>query len=89
VVTSSLKRKEEPEAIIQEILAGIPPRAPAKILTEPDRGKAIALAIKTAKAGDVVVLAGKGQETYQIVGTEKFHMDEREIVKAIEPRTQK
>ena len=50
---------------------------------EPNRKKATALALSKAKAGDVVVLAGKGHEDYQILGTEKVHYDEREIVKEI------
>ena len=45
--------------------------------------KATALALSKAKAGDVVVLAGKGHEDYQILGTEKIHYDEREIVREI------
>ena len=50
---------------------------------EANRKKATALALSKAKAGDVVVLAGKGHEDYQILGTEKIHYDEREIVREI------
>ena len=46
----------------------------------PDRREAIAWAIDNHRSGDVIVLAGKGHETYQIVGKTKYHMDEREIV---------
>ena len=48
-----------------------------------NRREAIAKAMKKAKAGDVILLAGKGQETYQIIGHEKHHLDEREVVAEI------
>ena len=80
VVTSDNPRSEDPEAIIEDILAGIPKNR-AHVFVQPDRKLAIALALKKARAGDVVLLAGKGQETYQILATGKIHMDEREIVR--------
>ncbi|MDR0532096.1 MAG: UDP-N-acetylmuramoyl-L-alanyl-D-glutamate--2,6-diaminopimelate ligase [Oscillospiraceae bacterium] len=80
VVTSDNPRSEDPDAIIADILAGMPKNR-AQILVQPDRRLAIALALKKAKEGDVVLLAGKGQETYQILATGKIHMDEREIVR--------
>ena len=55
----------------------------AKIIVEPDRTKAIAKALSAARAGDVIVLAGKGHETYQILASGKIHYDEREIVAKI------
>jgi len=81
IVTSDNPRSEDPQAIIDDILAGIKGRA--KVITEPDRRQAIALALGKAKPGDIVLLAGKGQETYQILATGKIDMDEREIVKEI------
>jgi UDP-N-acetylmuramoyl-L-alanyl-D-glutamate--2,6-diaminopimelate ligase len=83
VVTSDNPRGEDPDAIIADILAGVPGKHRAKVIVEPDRRQAIALALNKAKAGDVVLLAGKGQETYQILATGKIHMDEREIVKEL------
>ncbi|MDR1927528.1 MAG: UDP-N-acetylmuramoyl-L-alanyl-D-glutamate--2,6-diaminopimelate ligase [Oscillospiraceae bacterium] len=79
IVTSDNPRGEDPEAILRDILAGIKTRA--NVLTEVDRRKAVFLALKRAKPGDVVVLAGKGQETYQILASGKIHLDEREIVR--------
>ncbi|NCB63279.1 MAG: UDP-N-acetylmuramoyl-L-alanyl-D-glutamate--2,6-diaminopimelate ligase [Clostridia bacterium] len=80
VVTSDNPRTEDPVAIIRDILPGIPEGS--KYLVEPDRRKAIRLALGEAKTGDVVVLAGKGHETYQEIGTKLFHLDEREEVSA-------
>lgn len=79
IVTSDNPRTEEPEAIIEDILVGLEgAKTPKKVIT--DRREAIAWAIDHHKPGDVIVLAGKGHETYQIIGKEKRHMDEREIV---------
>ncbi len=52
-------------------------------LVEENRGKAIELALQLAEAGDVVLIAGKGHEDYQIVGREKLHFDDRETARAI------
>ncbi len=79
IVTSDNPRTEEPVAIIQDILAGFGPKD-VKPQVEPDRVKAIHLALRLAQPGDTVVLAGKGHETYQEVNGVKRHMDEREIV---------
>ena len=78
VVTSDNPRSEEPEAIIADILAGMPPDAPMKVIC--DRPAAIRWAIDNHQPGDVIVLAGKGHETYQEVCGVKRHMDERQIV---------
>lgn len=66
-------------AIIGEILAGMAD-SPEKTKVICDREEAIAWAIDKARPGDVILLAGKGHEDYQVVGLEKRHMDEREIV---------
>lgn len=79
VVTSDNPRSERPEAIIHDILAGMVKFDTAKIV-EPDREKAISLALSLLREGDVLLLAGKGHETYQEVDGEFRHMDEREIV---------
>jgi UDP-N-acetylmuramoyl-L-alanyl-D-glutamate--2,6-diaminopimelate ligase len=92
VVTSDNPRTEEPAAIIAEVRAGIVPTgsrefAPAELTTDfagsgfvtvIDRREAIRLAVRVARPGDIVLLAGKGHEDYQIVGTVKHHFDDRE-----------
>ena len=80
VVTSDNPRTEEPEAIIADIVEGIPADTPHVVI--PDRAAAIAWAIERHEPGDVLVLAGKGHETYQEVNGVKNHMDERELVAA-------
>ena len=79
VVTSDNPRTEEPQAIIQDILKGMEGTG-AQCHVEPDRRRAIALALSLAQAGDTVVLAGKGHETYQEIGGVQYHLDEREGV---------
>jgi UDP-N-acetylmuramoyl-L-alanyl-D-glutamate--2,6-diaminopimelate ligase len=79
-VTSDNPRKEDPDAIIGEILAGIAPgRAVRK---ERDRRKAIRLALGEAQPGDVVLVAGKGHEQYQVIGDTKVHFDDREEIES-------
>lgn len=79
IVTSDNPRTEDPDAIIAEILPGLGSGdVPHKVIT--DREQAICWALDNAGQGDVILLAGKGHEDYQIVGHEKRHMDEREIV---------
>ncbi len=82
VVTSDNPRSEDPQMIIDDILAGME-KCKAKIYVEIDRTKAIEKALSIAKKDDVVLLAGKGHETYQILNSGKIHYDEREIVKEI------
>lgn len=80
MVTSDNPRDEDPLAIIRDILEGLKD-SDVPYQTEPDRAEAIYLAMKQAKTGDVVVLAGKGHEDYQIIaGGVHLHMDERELV---------
>ena len=79
IITSDNPRTEEPSAIIEDILAGVKaPKNKYKVIE--DRAKAIAYAIDNHQSGDTIILAGKGHETYQIIGKTKHHMDEREIV---------
>ena len=80
LVTSDNPRTEDPQKIINMILAGIPDRS--NCVVEPDRRKAIRLAMAMAEKDDIIVLCGKGHETYQILGTVKTHLDEREEVAA-------
>ena len=81
VVTSDNPRTEDPQAIIRDILAGME-GTPAQRHVEPDRRKAIPLALSLARTGDTVVLAGKGHETYQEINGVEYHLDEREEVSA-------
>lgn len=79
IVTSDNPRRENPRQIIEDILAGFSPEQRRKVVVEPDRRKAIGAAIASAREGDVVLLAGKGHENYQIVGTQKLHFDDVEV----------
>lgn len=79
IVTSDNPRTEEPLAIIDEIVPGVK-EANCDYKVIPDRIEAIGWAIDNAGPGDVILLAGKGHEDYQIIGHEKIHMDEREII---------
>lgn len=79
IVTSDNPRTEEPMAIIDEITAGtVGYESRTKVIC--DRAEAICWALDNARSGDVILLAGKGHEDYQVIGHEKHHMDEREIV---------
>ena len=80
VVTSDNCRTEDPEAIIADIRAGLDWDGIAKSLFITDRREAIRTAILTAPEGATILLAGKGHEDYQIIGHEKLHFDEKEIV---------
>ncbi len=85
VITSDNPRTEDPHAIIGEICAGI--RAQNKFIMEPDRARAIERAISEARTDDVVLIAGKGHETYQIFGREKRHFsDVEEALNALKKR---
>lgn len=75
VITSDNPRSEDPEAIIAQIVAGA---VPGRYEVEPDRRTAIRRAIAEAGPGDVVVIAGKGHETYQILADRTIHFDDRE-----------
>ena len=80
IVTSDNPRDENPDDIIQDILAGLDGKD-INYITITDRIEAIHWAIKNAKKNDIIVLAGKGHEDYQILpGGVKIHLDEREIV---------
>jgi UDP-N-acetylmuramoyl-L-alanyl-D-glutamate--2,6-diaminopimelate ligase len=76
VVTSDNPRTEDPQRILEDVLAGIP--AGTTLEVEVDRARAIAAAIAAAGADDLVLIAGKGHEDYQILGTTKVHFDDRE-----------
>jgi len=78
IVTSDNPRTEDPIKIIEAIEVGLK-RSGTEYTSIPDRRDAIAAAIDMASPGDVVIIAGKGHETYQMIGSEKFHFDDREI----------
>ena len=76
VVTSDNPRTEDPDRILGDVVAGIPDGTDLRV--EGDRATAIGEAIAAASAADLVLIAGKGHEDYQILGTEKVHFDDRE-----------
>lgn len=78
VVTSDNPRTEDPNAIIEDIVAGMG-EGTDHFEVVPDRRDAIARAIAVANPGDAILIAGKGHEDYQIIGTEKHHFDDREV----------
>ncbi len=80
-VTSDNPRSERPEAILAEIETGIPATAAGRHESVADRRRAIQGAVGWAREGDVVVIAGKGHETYQIVGSEMLPFDDREVAR--------
>ena len=90
VVTSDNPRTEDPQAIVEMIVPGVERAAKRRLthdearagadgfVVEVDRRKAIELAAACARPGDVILVAGKGHEDYQILGTTKIHFDDRE-----------
>jgi len=79
IVTSDNPRTEKPADIINEIVTGFERPNSKRIKVEPDRKKAINLAIESGEKDDIVLIAGKGHEDYQIIGKQKFHFSDREI----------
>jgi UDP-N-acetylmuramoyl-L-alanyl-D-glutamate--2,6-diaminopimelate ligase len=80
IVTSDNPRTEDPEQILHDVVAGIPAGANSTVMG--DRAAAIRTAVLEAQSGDGVLIAGKGHEDYQILGTEKVHFDDREQARA-------
>ena len=78
ILTSDNPRLEDPQVILDAIQAGVLPGS--AVYMEPDRRRAIIKGLLLAEAGDVVLIAGKGHEDYQVIGTEKTHLDDREEV---------
>ena len=79
VITSDNPRTEDPDAILDDVAAGLADAAAADRIA--DRAEAIAFAAAHAAPGDVIVVAGKGHETYQIVGTERRDFDDRAVLR--------
>ena len=81
ILTSDNPRKEDPQAILDDMLAGLTPQQKRQALTIVDRREAIKTATMLAQKGDVILIAGKGHEDYQIIGETKHHFDDREEVR--------
>jgi UDP-N-acetylmuramoyl-L-alanyl-D-glutamate--2,6-diaminopimelate ligase len=80
ILSSDNPRSEDPLKIISDIIVGLQKTA-GKYLIEPDREKAIGMAIEEARSGDIVLLAGKGHENYQILADRTFEFDDREMAR--------
>lgn len=83
VITSDNPRSEDPQQIITDIIAGLQSVNPEIVTVEPDRGEAIALLKTIADNNDVVVIAGKGHEDYQILKDKTIHFDDREQARKV------
>jgi UDP-N-acetylmuramoyl-L-alanyl-D-glutamate--2,6-diaminopimelate ligase len=81
VVTSDNPRTEQPQAIINDIMVGFKNPNSERLTVEPDRRKAIELAIESAGPDDIVLIAGKGHEAYQIIGTTKHDFSDKAIAR--------
>jgi UDP-N-acetylmuramoyl-L-alanyl-D-glutamate--2,6-diaminopimelate ligase len=82
VLTSDNPRSEDPIAIMNDALVGLR-RFDTPHIVEPDREKAIRAAMREARPGDIVILAGKGHETYQVLKDRVIHFDDREVARGI------
>ena len=80
IITSDNPRTEDPTQIIKEIEAGVEPQNFSKYTSIPDRKEAIKMAIKFAEPKDIVLVAGKGHETYQEINGVKHHFDDKEVI---------
>ena len=83
IITSDNPRFEEPQAIIDDMLAGLDSKQMKKVLSIVDRREAIRTACMLAKKGDVVLVAGKGHEDYQEIQGVKHHFDDKEVLRDI------
>jgi len=83
VLSSDNPRHEDPRQIIEEVRAGVVQSGNSNLRIYIDRKEAIAETVKSAQPGDALVLAGKGHENYQVIGDEKQHFDEREILEEL------
>ncbi len=83
IITSDNPRNEEPQDIINDMLAGLTPQQMKKVVSIADRKEAIKTAVMLAERGDVILIAGKGHEDYQEIKGVKHHFDDREVVREI------
>ena len=81
VVTSDNPRTEDPERIIDDVMPGL--EGASKVYRESDRRKALELAVSLLQPGDALLVAGKGHENYQIIGTTKHHFSDQEILREL------
>ena len=86
ILTSDNPRREDPKKIMEDCLKPLPPPVRRKFTLEKDRAKAIEQAVQEAKAGDFILIAGKGHERVQIIGDRRIPFDDREIAKSALPR---
>ncbi len=83
VITSDNPRSEDPQQIITDIIAGLKSVNPEKVVVEPDRGRAIELLKTISGNNDVIIIAGKGHEDYQILKDRTIHFDDREEARKV------
>ena len=83
IITSDNPRFEQPQDIINDMLAGLNAQQMKKVLSIADRREAIRTAVMLAKKGDVILIAGKGHEDYQEIKGVKHHFDDKEVVREI------
>ena len=83
VVTSDNPRSEDPAAIIDATVEGVPQDYRTNVVIEPDRKNAIAVALQMAEPGDVVLIAGKGHEATQTIGDRVLPFDDRVVARAL------
>ncbi|MDR2891729.1 MAG: UDP-N-acetylmuramoyl-L-alanyl-D-glutamate--2,6-diaminopimelate ligase [Deltaproteobacteria bacterium] len=83
VLTSDNPRTEDPEAIMDDVMPGLQAGMGSEVYREADRRKATALALGLMRPGDALLLAGKGHEDYQIIGTEKIHYSDQEVLREL------
>lgn len=88
-ITTDNPRSEDPQKIVADILQGISEQQRHKVIIEPDREKAIRAAYAQSKKGTIIALIGKGQDEYQIIGSQKIPFNEREIIKTLTVLPQK
>ena len=81
IITSDNPRFEDPQAIIDDMLAGLSDKQRKGVLSIVDRKEAIRTACTLAQSGDVILVAGKGHEDYQIVQGVKHHFDDHEVIR--------
>ena len=83
IITSDNPRFEEPQDIINDMLAGLDNKQMKKVISIVDRREAIRTACMMAEKGDVILIAGKGHEDYQEIQGVKHHFDDKEVVREI------
>ena len=83
MITSDNPRSEDPLAIINATLEGVPSDYRGRVVMEPDRRQAIEIALRAARSGDVVLIAGKGHERTQTIGDQVLEFDDRAVAREL------